>query len=43
MQVFKDYEEESYQRLMTLINRLAGDLPTGIFTDFASKIYKRSK
>ncbi len=42
-QVFKDYEEQSYQTLMGLIEKHAGDLPHGIFTDFAAKIYKRTK
>merc|ERR1719198_1690094 len=40
-QIYKDYEEESYARLQTLIKEKAGDLPEGIFTDFAKKIYKR--
>lgn len=41
--VFFAYEEESYARLEKLIAEKAGDLPTGIFTDFAKKIYKRKK
>jgi farnesyl diphosphate synthase len=42
-QVYKDYEEESYARLLQLIKDHAGSLPTAIFTDFAAKIYKRTK
>ena len=41
--VFKDYEVESYGRLQQLIKDKAGDLPVGIFEDFAKKIYKREK
>jgi len=41
--VFKDYEVESYARLQQLIKDKAGDLPVGIFEDFAKKIYKRTK
>jgi farnesyl diphosphate synthase len=43
LQLYAQAEEESYQRLMHLIEEKAGDLPKGIFTDFAAKIYKRSK
>jgi len=28
---------------MTMIKEKSGDLPNAIFTDFAAKIYKRSK
>jgi farnesyl diphosphate synthase len=42
-QIFKDYEEESYKRLTSLIETHAGSLPHAIFLDFASKIYKRTK
>lgn len=40
-QVYRDYEEESYQRLMGLIEREAGTLPTAMFMEFANRIYKR--
>ena len=43
MQLYKDYEEEHYQKLMKMIEAKAGTLPHGIFTDFAAKIYKRNK
>lgn len=42
-QVYHKEEEESYGRLMTMIKEKSGDLPDAIFTDFAAKIYKRSK
>jgi hypothetical protein len=42
-QVYQAYEEESYARLLTLIDATAGQLPKEIFTDFADKIYKRQK
>jgi farnesyl diphosphate synthase len=41
--VFRRHEEESFVRLQGLITDRAGDLPLGIFTDFAKKIYKREK
>jgi farnesyl diphosphate synthase len=43
VQVYHDYEEESFAKLQQLIKDHAGSLPTAIFTDFAAKIYKRSK
>ena len=42
-QLYYKEEEESYSRLMTMIKEKSGDLPNAIFTDFAAKIYKRSK
>lgn len=42
-QVYHKEEEESYGRLITMIKEKSGDLPDAIFTDFAAKIYKRSK
>lgn len=41
--IYRDYEDESYTRLLTLIDNHAGALPRQIFTDFAAKIYKRDK
>lgn len=41
--IYRNYEEESYQRLQSLIHSRAGDLPHDIFVDFAAKIYKRNK
>lgn len=41
--VYHDYQDESHGRLQTLIKDKAGDLPIGIFTDFAKKIYYRKK
>lgn len=41
--VYHDYEDESYARLLSLIDNHAGNLPHKIFTDFAAKIYKRDK
>eukprot|EP00042_Codosiga_hollandica_P002957 m.12698 g.12698 ORF g.12698 m.12698 type:complete len:440 (+) comp17633_c0_seq2:30-1349(+) len=41
--VYHDYEEESYQKIMQLIDQKHGALPKAIFIDFAQKIYKRAK
>ncbi len=41
--MYTDYEEQSYATLQQLIKEHAGTLPTAIFTDFAAKIYKRTK
>ncbi len=40
-QVYRQYEEESYQRLMGVIEARAGNLPQGMFLEFANRIYKR--
>lgn len=42
-QVYRKEEEASHTRLMAMIKEKSGDLPDAIFTDFAAKIYKRSK
>lgn len=42
-QVYRDYEETSYQQLMSLINDTSGPLPSSVFVSFAQKIYKRQK
>ncbi|XP_068107598.1 farnesyl pyrophosphate synthase-like isoform X2 [Hyperolius riggenbachi] len=39
--IFRQYEEESYQRLQTLISQHAHGLPKEIFLSLARKIYKR--
>ena len=39
--VFRDYEEESYQKLMKQIESAGSSLPSGMFVDFANRIYKR--
>ncbi|XP_025087019.1 farnesyl pyrophosphate synthase-like isoform X2 [Pomacea canaliculata] len=41
--VYSDYEESSYQELMTLIAETQCPVPASVFTDFAQKIYKRQK
>ncbi|EGD77089.1 hypothetical protein PTSG_07427 [Salpingoeca rosetta] len=41
--LYHEFEEASYQKLMKMVEEKAGDLPKGIFTDFAAKIYKRQK
>ncbi|KAL7978118.1 hypothetical protein Chor_005105 [Crotalus horridus] len=41
--VYKNYEENSYQRIMALIAQHAVRLPGQIFLDLANKIYKRQK
>ena len=42
--VYSDYEEESYQQLMSKINNLSStDLPKEMFIAFAQKIFKRNK
>ncbi len=41
-QVFKDYEQESYNELSALIQGQSA-LPQALFMDMLKKIYKRSK
>lgn len=41
--VFTQYEEDSYCRLMSLVEQHAAPLPRSIFLGFAQKIYKRRK
>ncbi|KPP60144.1 farnesyl pyrophosphate synthase-like, partial [Scleropages formosus] len=40
---YRQHEEESYQRLVQLIERHAQNLPHAVFLNFAKKIYKRNK
>ncbi|KAI1885916.1 hypothetical protein AGOR_G00208680 [Albula goreensis] len=40
---YRQHEEESYQRLLKLIERHAQNLPHAVFLNFAKKIYKRNK
>lgn len=42
-QVYSDYEETSYQKLMAKIDSLSVDLPKEMFIAFAEKIFKRNK
>lgn len=39
--VFHEYEEESYSRLVKLIDTEVTNLPKGMFLEFANRIYKR--
>lgn len=39
--MYSDYEEESYNDLLQLIEKLCGDLPKDMFLAYANKIYKR--
>ncbi|XP_077978203.1 farnesyl pyrophosphate synthase-like [Glandiceps talaboti] len=41
--VYQDYENESYDNLLKLIEKCHGHLPSQLFIDFAAKIYKRKK
>lgn len=41
--VYKEYEENSFNSLMNLIDKKCDDLPKKVFTSFAYKIYKRQK
>ncbi|XP_016044701.1 farnesyl pyrophosphate synthase isoform X2 [Erinaceus europaeus] len=41
--VFTQYEEDSYCRLMSLVEQHAAPLPRSIFLGFVQKIYKRRK
>lgn len=43
-QVYRDYEERSYNGLMELIEReaTAAKLPKALFVEFANRIYKRN-
>ncbi|KAG5271721.1 hypothetical protein AALO_G00183280 [Alosa alosa] len=40
---YHEYEEQSYQRLLKLIECHAQNLPHAVFLNFAKKIYKRNK
>lgn len=42
-ELYRSYEDESYQRLQKLIARYAENLPHSVFLNFAKKIYKRNK
>ncbi|XP_031568996.1 farnesyl pyrophosphate synthase-like [Actinia tenebrosa] len=42
-QVFHEYEEQSYQRILDLISKKSSQLPKAIFLEFVKKIYKRNK
>ena len=44
-EVYRQYEEESYRKLMdTIKQELVGTkLPDGMFHEFAERIYKRKK
>ena len=39
--VFHEYEDESYSRLVKLIDTEVTTLPKGMFLEFANRIYKR--
>ena len=41
--VFRKYEEESYHRLVQLIDTETTSLPKGMFLEFAGRIYKRKR
>ncbi|XP_056672268.1 farnesyl pyrophosphate synthase isoform X2 [Monodelphis domestica] len=41
--LFTKFEEESYSRLMGLIEKYSSPLPSSIFLEMAKKIYKRQK
>ncbi len=40
--VFREYEEQSYENIQTLISEVEG-MPTEIFRSLLVKIYKRTK
>ncbi|XP_078064354.1 farnesyl pyrophosphate synthase, partial [Mustelus asterias] len=41
--IYAQYEEQSYQRLLAVINQHCTKLPREVFLTFAHKIYKRHK
>jgi len=41
--LYKEYEENSYNEIVNLVDSFSGALPKEIFYAFAKKIYKRSK
>ena len=43
LRVYSDYEENSYNELIQLIDQLDHSLPTKMFTAYADKIYKRDR
>lgn len=42
-QEFKDFEEDSFQDILKLIETSSGELPKDMFKAFVQKIYKRIK
>ncbi len=40
--VFREYEEQSYGNILTLISEVQG-VPTEVFSSLLAKIYKRTK
>lgn len=42
-QAFRDFEEQSFQEILTLIEKGHGDLPQELFKALVQKIYKRNK
>lgn len=42
-QEFREFEEQSFQEIMTLIEKSSGDLPRDMFKALVQKIYKRNK
>jgi len=42
-QCYRDYEENSYAEIQSLISKLHADLPAEMFHSFVKKIYKREK
>ena len=41
--LFRDYEDNSYQRLVGMIETGTGSLPKSVFLEFLNKIFKRMK
>ncbi|XP_070566289.1 farnesyl pyrophosphate synthase-like [Ptychodera flava] len=42
-EAFLEFEEQSYENLMKLVEKCHGDLPSDLFVNFAKRIYKRKK
>jgi len=41
--VYSDYEQSSYESLLTMIDECSGTMPREMFRAYARKIYKRQK
>ena len=42
-EAYQEHEEESYQRILKLIDEHSQNLPKEVFLSFVRKIYKRNK
>jgi len=43
LKLYSDYEQSSYESLLTMIDECSGTMPREMFCAYAQKIYKRQK